>query len=208
VLSLEGEHKATLLLGTEFQEGLGSFSPDGRWVAYLSNESGRLEVYVRPFVASGSAGAPSLGDGKWQVSKDGAALALPKWRSDGKELVFIGTGNRMMAADVNGSGAAFQAGTPPALFTLSAGAGMDMTPDGKRFLANVPPAQSQQGAQAADHRNSELAGRSEEVSDSPVRAGRCPYATRQLLVSAVVTVPPARFSARTHRWRLLRWHVP
>jgi Tol biopolymer transport system component len=113
VLSLEGEHKATLLPGTEFQEGLGSFSPDGRWVAYLSNESGRLEVYVRPFVASGSAGAPSLGDGKWQVSKDGAALALPKWRSDGKELVFIGTGNRMMAADVNGSGAAFQAGTRP-----------------------------------------------------------------------------------------------
>jgi len=149
VISLEGERKATLLLRTEFQEGLGSFSPDGRWVAYISNESGRGEVYVRPFVASG----PSLGDGKWQVSKDGAVGSLtngvpPKWRSDGKELVFIGTGNRVMAVDVNGSGAAFQTGTPHALFTLPADGGTDMTPDGKRFLASVTPGQSQQGAQA------------------------------------------------------------
>jgi eukaryotic-like serine/threonine-protein kinase len=59
---------SVLLLGTEFGESLARFSPDGRWVAYQSNESGRIEVYVRPFVASGSSG-PSFGEGKWQVSK-------------------------------------------------------------------------------------------------------------------------------------------
>lgn len=142
VLSLE-DHKATPLLGTEFREELGRFSPDGRWIAYVSNESGRNEVYVRPFVASG----PSLGDGKWQISRDGVVAALPRWRGDGKDLFFEGTGNRVMAVDVNGGGAAFEAGPPHALFSLGAAARWDVTADGKRFLASVPAGGSQQGAQ-------------------------------------------------------------
>jgi Tol biopolymer transport system component len=147
VLSLE-DRKATLLLGTEFQEELGSFSPDGRWIAYISTESGRNEVYVRPFVASGPSAGPSLGDGKWQISKDGAAPALPRWRGDGKELFFAGIGDLAMAVDVNGSGAGFQTGTPHVLFSLPGAKGADVTADGKRFPANVPVAQSQQAAHA------------------------------------------------------------
>ena len=109
VLPLEGDRKPALLLGTEFNEFQGSFSPDMRWIAYASNESGRGEIYVRPFNASGSS-APSLGEGKWQVSKDGGAFA--KWRGDGKEIVFAGSGNALMTVDVNGGGVAFQMGTP------------------------------------------------------------------------------------------------
>ena len=68
-----------------------SFSPDGRWIAYRSNESGRGEIYIRPFVASGSSG-PSLGEGKWQVSRDGSTASTAKWRNDGK--VYLSDVNR------------------------------------------------------------------------------------------------------------------
>ncbi len=146
VLPLEGDRKPVLLLGTDFNEGAGSFSPDGRWVAYISNESGRSEIYVRPFVSSGSSSgtgssSPSLGDGKWQVSKDGVGAQQPKWASDGKEIVFEGPNYSMMAVDVNGSGAAFQMGAPKQLFTAPSNAGWDMTGDGKRFLMIVSPGQ-------------------------------------------------------------------
>ena len=142
VLPLEGDRKAAPLLRTDFNEGLGAFSPDGRWVAYVSNETGRNEVYVRPFVASGSSG-PSLGEGKWQVSKDGGTN--PTWRSDGKEIIFSFRGT-MMSVDVNGSGAGFQMGTPKQLFTFPANNGWDVTGDGKRFMMIVPPSQGMQAA--------------------------------------------------------------
>jgi Tol biopolymer transport system component/predicted Ser/Thr protein kinase len=139
VLPLEGDRKAVLLLGTEFQEREGNFSPDMRWIAYTSTESGRPEVYVRPFLASGSSGAPSLGEGKWQVSKDGGTL--PKWRADGKELIFRAPNGSPMAVDVTTTGAAFQAGVPKQLFALPANVGdWDVTADGKRFIAGMPPA--------------------------------------------------------------------
>ena len=142
VLPLEGDRKAVPLLATDFDEGLGAFSPDGRWVAYVSNESGRNEIYVRPFVASGSSG-PSLGEGKWQVSKDGGTN--PRWRADGKEIIFS-FGPAILSVDVNGSGAGFPMGTPKQLFTAPANNGWDVTGDGKRFLMIVPP---NQGVQAA-----------------------------------------------------------
>jgi len=146
-LPLEGDRKPVLLLGTKFTEDEGSFSPDMRWVAYTSNESGRLEVYVRPFLASGasgSTGAPSLGEGKWQVSKDGGTLA--KWRADGKELIFRAPNGSPMAVDVTATGAAFQAGVPKQLFALPPNVGdWDVTADGKRFLAAVPPVQQTTG---------------------------------------------------------------
>jgi Tol biopolymer transport system component len=142
-LPLEGDRKPALLLGTQFDEGLAGFSPDGRWVAYISTESGRNEVYVRPFVPSGPSGS-SLGDGKWQVSRDGVeGPAIPKWRSDGKEILFMGPGGRIMAVDVNGSSAAFQMGTPKQLFVAPPRSGWDVTADGMRFLMAVTPGQSQ-----------------------------------------------------------------
>jgi eukaryotic-like serine/threonine-protein kinase len=142
VLPLEGDRKPAVLLRTEFNEVNGSFSPDGRWVAYSSNETGRNEVYVRPFVASGPAG-PSLGEGKWQVSKDGGTS--PRWRADGKEIIFL-FGPAMMSVDVNGGGAGFQMGTPEQLFRAPTNNGWDVTGDGKRFITIVPPNQGIQTA--------------------------------------------------------------
>src|SRR5579864_2331049 len=140
VLPMEGDRKPVLLLGAKFNEGEGSFSPDMRWIAYTSNESGRAEVYVRPFTASGASGAPSLGEGRWQVSKDGGTLA--KWRADGKELIFRAPNGSPMAVDVTATGAAFQAGVPKQLFAPPPNVSdWDVTADGKRFLAAVPPGQ-------------------------------------------------------------------
>jgi eukaryotic-like serine/threonine-protein kinase len=140
VLPLEGPQgspgKPVLLLGTKFTEALGSFSPDARWIAYVSNETGRLEVYVRPFIASGPSG-PSLGDGKWEVSKDGGSQ--PKWRSDGKEIIFGGPNGQVMAVDVSAKGSAFEPGVPHQLFTAPPNGGWDVTADGKRFLVEVLP---------------------------------------------------------------------
>ncbi|MCU1339046.1 MAG: hypothetical protein JWO19_4627 [Bryobacterales bacterium] len=145
VLPLEGDRKAAPLLRTDFNEGEGAFSPDGRWVAYVSNETGRNEIYVRPFVTSGSSG-PSLGEGKWQVSKDGGTN--PKWRADGKEIIFNFRNFRVaiMSVDVNGSGAGFQMGTPKQLFTAPLNNGWDVTGDGKRFMMIVAPNQGMQTA--------------------------------------------------------------
>jgi len=135
-----GTGKPTLLLGTQFDESDASFSPDGRWVAYRSNASGRMEIYVRPFVAAG----PALGEGQWQVSRDGAIAQRPKWSNDGKEILFLGPNYTMMAVEVNGSGAGFQMGTPQQLFTVPVAAGWDVTADGQRFLMSVPPGIGQQ----------------------------------------------------------------
>jgi len=139
VLPLEGDRNPVLLLGTNFNETNASFSPDGRWIAYRSTESGRGELYVRPFVASG----PALGEGKWQVSRDGAAGSTPRWRNDGKELIFMGPNGTVMAVEVNGSGPAFQMGTPAQLFAVLGYTGWDAASDGKRSLMTVGPRQAQ-----------------------------------------------------------------
>jgi hypothetical protein len=108
----------------------GGFSPDGRWLAYASNESGRFEIYVKPFPEPG---------GKWQVSTGGGLE--PRWRGDGKELFYLAPDDKVMAVEV-GTGAAFEAGTPQALFVTSlknaSGSHYDVTPDGQRFLLNRP----------------------------------------------------------------------
>jgi hypothetical protein len=72
------------VLRTAFNENQGSFSPDMRWIAHTSTESGRQEIYVRPFAPSGA--APAVSGGKWQVSKDGGTAA--RWRVDGRGLFF------------------------------------------------------------------------------------------------------------------------
>jgi eukaryotic-like serine/threonine-protein kinase len=141
VLPLEGDRKPVLLLRTDFNEGQGSFSPDMRWIAYTSNESGQDQVYVRPFIASGS-GAPSLGEGKWQVSKDGGNG--PRWTADGKEIIFQAppAGRSKMAVDVKTNVAAFESGIPRRLFLASQiDNGWDVTSDGKRFMLALPEVQ-------------------------------------------------------------------
>ena len=149
LLPLQGDREPVLLLGTRFNEFGGTFSPDGKWIAYASNESGRSEIYIRPFVSSGSSG-PHLGEGKWQLSRDGGSQ--PKWRSDGKEIIFSGpvgpsSAGTPMAVDVDGIGAAFQMGVPRKLFTSPAHRSSDVTADGKRFLMLVYSTAAQQNGQ-------------------------------------------------------------
>ncbi len=144
VLPMEGDRKPVSLLATPFNELEAVFSPDARWVAYTSNESGRYEIYVRPFLASGPSGAPALGEGKWQVSRDGGAT--PKWTADGKQIIFSSTftdtlATLRMAVDVKANGAVFEAGVPQRLLQVPqtpSDFSWDVTGDGKRFLLAAP----------------------------------------------------------------------
>jgi len=128
VLPLAGERKATPLVRTPFQERGAAFSPDGRWVAYSSDESGAWQVYMQPYAAPG---------GKAQVSTDGGTEAL--WAPDGHEL-FYRNGNKMMVVDVE-AGNSFVAGKPRLLFEGRYAMGpapgftnYDVSRDGQRFL--------------------------------------------------------------------------
>ena len=117
-------------LSTPFSELNGMFSPDGKWVAYESNESGRNEVYVRPFPGPG---------GVWQISAGGSSY--PRWRADGKELHYLAGGNKLMAAAISAQGASITPGQPVGLFTANFFRGStrppyDVARDG-RFLASV-----------------------------------------------------------------------
>jgi len=113
VLPLTGERKPFPFLSRPLNENQGVFSPDGKWVAYQSNESGRNEIYVRPFPGPG---------GQWQVSTGGGAS--PRWRADGKELYYLAPDGKLMAVPVAAQGAAQGAalapGTPEALFQTHA----------------------------------------------------------------------------------------
>ena len=124
------------VITTSFNEAAGQFSPDGRWVAYTSNETNPVDVYVRPFSPDGS----STTAARWQVSK-GFGTA-PRWRSDGKQLFFI-TANTFgfMAVDVETTNG-FQALTTRRLFTAPPPllpTGWNLSPDGKRFLFVTSP---------------------------------------------------------------------
>ena len=100
-----GDRKPVPWLNTPFAETGGQFSPDGRWVAYQSNESGPFEIYVQPF--------PDR-ECKWQISTNGGTM--PRWRTDGKELFFIAPDAKLMAAAVAASDTTFEAAPPVALF--------------------------------------------------------------------------------------------
>jgi dipeptidyl aminopeptidase/acylaminoacyl peptidase len=109
------------------------FSPDGRWVAYASDESGRSEVYIQAFEVSGS--VPSLGAARVQISSAGATR--PEWRGDGRELFYVSEDRQMMAVDI-ASGETLDVGTPRALFPMPASDAWDVTRDGQRFLFSLP----------------------------------------------------------------------
>jgi len=137
VLPLQGDHKPFPYLMTPFAEAQGKFSPDGHWVVYTSNESGKREVYVQPF--------PVSTGGKWPVSNGGGGQ--PRWSRDGKELFYFTPDDTLMVVSVTTTGGTFQPGVPKALFRapILGGSGggpgtawrWDISPDGQRFLMNT-----------------------------------------------------------------------
>ena len=125
MLPLDGQRKPYLFHQSQFAEREASFSPDGKWVAYCSNESGEYRVYVVPFSGSG---------GKWQVSPGGGCG--PRWRGDAKEIFYFSSDNRMMAAEVKASASSFDVGPIHVLFgTRPYGVfgRFDVSADGQRF---------------------------------------------------------------------------
>jgi len=118
------------ILATEYDEISPQISPDGRWLAYASQETGQWEIYVRPF--------PDVSAGKWAVSREGGFS--PRWAHSGRELFYLSPDSVLMAARVQG-GASFQVAERRALFDLPDGviAGptvfpFDVAPDDQRFI--------------------------------------------------------------------------
>ena len=132
VMPLFGDRQPQPFLQSEFNEKQGRLSPDGRWMAYASDETGRYEVYVQPFPATG---------GKWQISTGGGEQ--PSWRRDGKELFYIGEGQKLFAVAVDATSSTFRRTTPRGLFEIRSGANLwtrnqyAVTQDGQRFLVNT-----------------------------------------------------------------------
>ena len=123
------------------RDDTGQLSPDGRWLAYTSGESGTLQVYVQPF-------APAFDKplaGKWQISTTGGTQ--PSWRGDGKEVFYVAPDRKLMAVEVKATAQSFDRGAPQALFDSrssigsvdNASFGYVASADGKRFLMPVPP---------------------------------------------------------------------
>ena len=122
---------------TSFGEYGAQFSPDGRWVAYVSNESGRNEIIVQPF--------PDASLGRWQISSEGGSA--PRWRRDGRELFYIDLKGRIVGLSVTTTGPTFsiqqtsltlQTSLPVPLTATGALAPYDVAPDGQRFLLTLP----------------------------------------------------------------------
>jgi serine/threonine protein kinase/Tol biopolymer transport system component len=127
VLPLDGGQKPFAFLQGEFNEVNAQFSPDGRWVAYQSDESGRSEIYVTPFPS------PS---GKRQISTSGGRW--PKWR--GKEVFYLTLDNKLMVSEVNVNGETVEIGSARSLFEIRPGGPgniYDVSADGQRFLVNM-----------------------------------------------------------------------
>jgi Tol biopolymer transport system component len=128
--------KAQPFLRTPFSESAARFSPDGHWITYVSDESGRFEVYVQPYPGPG---------GKWQISTEGGGE--PMWNPNGREL-FYRSGDKMMAVDIT-TQPSFTVGKPRMVFegpyvpTPATLPNYDVSPDGQRFLMLKPVEQAQ-----------------------------------------------------------------
>jgi serine/threonine protein kinase len=124
ILPLEDGAEPIPFATTEFNELHGVFSPDVKWLAYVSTESGRAEVYIAPFPGPGR---------KWQVSTKGGFW--PQWRGDGRELFYQTQNNRIMSVDIDYVRGSVAIGQERELFTHASGTDFDVTKDGQRFLA-------------------------------------------------------------------------
>jgi Tol biopolymer transport system component len=130
-LPLEGERQPFSILQNAAAEDQAQFSPDGKWIAYRSNESGRREIYVRPFPGPGSQKRVSEGGG-----------IQPRWRSDGKELFYIRSDNQLIAVpiDLSAETKTLEAGKQTPLFEVRLGNpqnaqfGYDVAADGQSFI--------------------------------------------------------------------------
>jgi hypothetical protein len=116
------ERKATPLIESPFDKAQARISPDGRWFAYATNDSGMYQIVVQSF--------PDLNGGKWQVTAQGGIE--PKWRADGRELFYLALDGKLMAVPVK-SGRMFEAGTPAPLFQTPLGVSRTQAPRDRRY---------------------------------------------------------------------------
>jgi len=162
VLPLFGDRKPFSYLQTQFNEGAATFSPDGHWLAYQSDETGSFEVYLAPFPGGGGPppggprAAKPLGEtgsgpqgGKWQVSQGGGFQ--PEWKRDGSTLFYLAPTGKLMEVSVKEKGSAVEISLAHQLFQIAlrpSGAFEGIyavAPDGQRFLVNVLPQGSAAG---------------------------------------------------------------
>jgi len=130
VLPMTGDRKPYPFLQSRFNESIARFSPDGRWVAYVSGESGQPQVYVTSFPQPG---------GHWQISTRGGGW--PRWRRDGAEIFFRDSSNTIVAVAVHADGSTFSVSDTTPLFKLTPTGSrsfFDVAPDG-RFVVNAAP---------------------------------------------------------------------
>ena len=129
-MPLAGDRTPKAILRSQFSETDARISPDVRWLAYVSDESGRWEVYAQPFLSPG---------GKWQISSNGGAQ--PQWSHDGKELFYVASDQTLMAVPVH-AGESLDPGAPKPLFQLltpndAISSSYDVAPDDQRFLVST-----------------------------------------------------------------------
>ncbi|HEV2314253.1 MAG TPA: protein kinase, partial [Candidatus Acidoferrales bacterium] len=126
-MSLSGDRKPFPVIQSEFDLSWAALSPDGKWLAYVSPESGRTEIYVVPFLH---------GSGKWLISTNGGTR--PRWRGDGKELFYLSLDNKIMSAEIAETESSLSVGKVQALFQANPSPNpgwlYNASPDGKRFL--------------------------------------------------------------------------
>jgi Tol biopolymer transport system component len=136
ILPMTGDRKPVAFAQTEFSEAQGVFSPDGRWIAYVSDESGTAEIYAAPFPGPG---------GKRLISTRQAGVGqggVPMWRPDGKEIFYIAPDRSLMAVEVTVEGTTLEPGLPRVLFgpiLAVGGRNYAVSADGKRFLTMMRP---------------------------------------------------------------------
>jgi serine/threonine protein kinase len=131
VLPLFGDRQPIPFLQTKLEWVFGVFSPDARWIAYQSDESGSYQVYVQSFPPSG---------GKWQISSEGGSW--PRFRRDGKELFYLAASGKLMAVEVKANASGFEFSAPRPLFEAHTTDRYAVTADGQRFLINTPVEES------------------------------------------------------------------
>ena len=125
-------NKPKVIINSEFNEFSGSISPDGKWLLYVSDESGQFQLYVRPFPGTGS---------KWQISTANPAIGYFGWSVNGKEIYYRSASNKVMSVEVAQHGSEFEVGRATPLFDLPfSGQGIfdGVSKDNKHFLFRIP----------------------------------------------------------------------